>query len=316
MSVGPDVATGDIPAPRLRRPLDATWRIVKTQPRATAGFVIVLFFVVVALTAPWLAPYGVTEKVGPVFEPPSPEHPLGLDDAGVDMLSLMMWGARVSLVVGFAAALVAMLIGGTIGLLSGYFGGRTDTVLMRMTDYFLVIPDIPLMLVAAAIWGRSLSNIVIIIGVIYWTTTARLIRSQVISLRERVYVKRAHAVGAGHGRILFRHILPQVTPLIVANTVLTVAIAIFAETAIAFLGLGDPTLTSWGKLIENAFSHNAITVDAWWAIVPPGIAVALVILGCTMVGQAIEDTLNPRLRVGHLSVRRFRLRPLQGTDQV
>ncbi len=316
MSVGPDVATGDIPAPQLRRPLKTVWRIVKSQPRATVGFIIVLFFIIVALTAPWLAPYGVTEKVGPVFAPPSAEHPLGLDDAGVDMLSLMMWGARVSLVVGFAAALVAMLIGGTIGLISGYFSGRTDTVLMRMTDYFLVIPDIPLMLVAAAIWGRSLSNIVIIIGVIYWTTTARLIRSQVISLRERVYVKRANAVGAGHARIIFRHILPQVTPLIVANTVLTVAIAIFAETAIAFLGLGDPTLTSWGKLIENAFSHNAITVDAWWAIVPPGIAVALVILGCTMVGQAIEDTLNPRLRVGHLSVRRFRLRPLQGSDQV
>jgi peptide/nickel transport system permease protein len=316
MSVGPDVATGDIQPPRLRRPLATTWRIVKSQPRATAGAIIVVFFVLVALTAPWLAPYGVTEKVGDPFEPPSAQHPLGLDDVGVDMLSLMMWGARVSLVVGFAAALVAMLIGGTIGLISGYFGGRTDTVLMRMTDYFLVIPDIPLMLVAAAIWGRSLSNIVIIIGVIYWTTTARLIRSQVISLRERVYVKRANAVGAGHGRILFRHILPQVTPLIVANTVLTVAIAIFAETAIAFLGLGDPTLTSWGKLIENAFSHNAITVDAWWAIVPPGIAVALVILGCTMVGQAIEDTLNPRLRVGHLSVRRFRLRPLQGSDQV
>lgn len=316
MSVGPDVATGEIPAPRLRRPLATVWRIVKSQPRATIGVIIVVFFVLVAVTAPWLAPYGVDEKVGPVFEPPSREHPLGLDDAGVDMLSLMMWGARVSLVVGFAAALVAMLIGGTIGLLSGYFGGRTDTVLMRMTDYFLVIPDIPLMLVAAAIWGRSLSNIIIIIGAIYWTTTARLIRSQVISLRERVYVKRATAVGAGHGRIVFRHILPQVTPLIVANTVLTVAIAIFAETAIAFLGLGDPTLTSWGKLIENAFSHNAITVDAWWAIVPPGIAVALVILGCTMVGQAIEDTLNPRLRVGHLSVRRFRLRPLQGSEQV
>ncbi len=316
MSVGPDVATGDIPAPQLRRPLKTVWRIVKSQPRATIGLIIVVFFVLVALTAPWLAPYGVTEKVGEPFGPPSPEHPLGLDDAGVDMLTLMMWGARVSLVVGFAAALVAMLIGGTIGLLSGYFGGRTDTALMRMTDYFLVIPDIPLMLVAAAIWGRSLSNIVIIIGVIYWTTTARLIRSQVISLRERVYIKRANAVGAGHGRILFRHILPQVTPLIVANTVLTVAIAIFAETAIAFLGLGDPTLTSWGKLIENAFSHNAITVDAWWAIVPPGVAVALVILGCTMIGQAIEDTLNPRLRVGHLSVRRFRLRPLQGSDQV
>jgi peptide/nickel transport system permease protein len=316
MSVGPTAAAATTEPARLRRPLATVWHIMRGQPRAAVGVFIVLFFVAVALLAPWLAPYSVNEKVGEVFEPPSSEHWLGLDDAGVDMLTLMMWGARVSLVVGFAAAIVAMLIGGAIGLVSGYFGGKTDTVLMRITDYFLVIPDIPLMLVAAAIWGRSLTNIVIIIGVIYWTTTARLIRSQVISLRQRVYVKRAEAIGAGHGRIVFRHILPQVTPLIVANTVLTVAIAIFAETAIAFLGLGDPTLTSWGKLIENAFSHNAITVDAWWAIVPPGIAVALVILGCTMVGQAIEDTLNPRLRVGHLSVRRFRLRPLQSGDPV
>jgi len=311
LSAAPDLVSGDVEAPSTRRPLATLWSIVRRQPRATVGFAILVFFVAIAVLAPYIAPYGVDERVGEVFEPPSSEHWLGTDDAGVDMLTLMMWGARVSLVVGFAAALVAMLIGGTIGLVSGYFSGKTDTVLMRMTDYFLVIPDIPLMLVAAAIWGRSLSNIIIIIGVIYWTTTARLIRSQVISLRERVYVKRAEAVGAGHGRILFRHILPQVAPLLVANTVLMVAIAIFAETAIAFLGLGDPTLTSWGRLIENAFSRSAITVDAWWAIVPPGIAVALVVLGCTMLGQAIEDTLNPRLRVGHLSVRRFRLRSLQ-----
>jgi peptide/nickel transport system permease protein len=226
----------------------------------------------------------------------------------VDMLSLMLYGSRVSLVVGFAAALVAMLIGGTVGLLAGYFGGRSDTVLMRITDYFIVIPDIPLMLVVAAIWGRSLTNIILIIGVVYWTTTARVVRAQVLSLRERVYVKRAHALGAGHGRVLFRHVLPQVAPLLVAMTVLSVAVAIFAETAIAFLGLGDPTLTSWGKLIENAFSRSAISVGAWWAVVPPGVAVVFVVLACTLVGRALEDSLNPRLRVGHLTVKRFSLR--------
>ena len=200
-----------------------------------------------------LAPYDQHEQVGPVFGPPSTEHWLGLDDGGVDMLSLMIWGARVSLIVGFAAALVAMLIGGAVGILAGYFGGRTDIVLMRFTDYVLVIPDIPLMLIVAAVWGRSLTNIILIIGVIYWTSTARLIRAQVKSVRERVYVKRARALGAGHNRLVFRHVLPQVMPLLVANTVLMVAVAIFAETAIAFLGLGDPSLTSWGLLIENAF---------------------------------------------------------------
>jgi peptide/nickel transport system permease protein len=230
------------------------------------------------------------------------------------MLSLIIHGSRVSLIVGFAAAAVAMLIGGTIGILAGYFGGKSDVALMRVTDYFLVIPDVPLMIVIAAIWGRSLTNIIIIIGVIYWTGTARIIRAQVKSVRERVYVRRAQALGASDSRIIYRHVLPQVAPLLVANTVLTVAIAIFAETALAFLGLGDPSLISWGRMIENAFVSNAISVDAWWAIAPPGIAVAVVILACTLLGTAIEDALNPRLRVGHLSVRRFRLRPLPSKD--
>ena len=285
------------------------WSVLRSRPRATIGATVLLLTILMAIFAPFLAPYGPREKVGPPFAPPSSEFPLGLDDGGIDMLSLIIYGSRVSLIVGFAAAAVAMLIGGTIGILSGYFGGRSDTILMRITDYFLVIPDVPLMIVIAAIWGRSLTNIILIIGVIYWTGTARIIRAQVKSVRERVYVRRAQALGASDSRIIFRHVLPQVAPLLVANTVLTVAIAIFAETALAFLGLGDPSLISWGRLIENAFVSNAISVDAWWAIAPPGIAVAVVILACTLLGTAIEDALNPRLRVGHLSVRRFRLRP-------
>ncbi|HEX2045174.1 MAG TPA: ABC transporter permease [Gaiellaceae bacterium] len=302
----------DFEGPRRRR--HVVWSVIRTQPQAAIGALVLLAVVVVAVLAPWIAPYGEREKVGDVFEPPSSEHWLGLDDAGIDMLTLMLHGARVSLVVGFAAALVTMLIGGMIGLLAGYFGGKTDVVLMRLTDYFLVIPDIPLMLVAAAVWGRSLTNIILIIGVIYWTTTARVVRAQVKSVRERVYVKRARSLGAGHTRVLVRHVLPQVAPLLVAITVLSVAVAIFAETAIAFLGLGDPTLTSWGKLIENAFSRSAISVDAWWAVVPPGLAVVVVVLACTMLGRALEDSLNPRLRVGHLSVRHFRLRGAGGGE--
>jgi peptide/nickel transport system permease protein len=224
------------------------------------------------------------------------------------MLALLIQGARVSLLVGFAAAIVSALIGGAVGLLSGYFGGKTDTILMRITDYMLVIPDVPLMIIVAALFGRSLTNIILIIGVIYWTSTARIIRAQVITVRERVYVKRARAIGATNTRLIFRHILPQVTPLLIANTVLLVALAIFAETFITFLGLGDPSLISWGRLIENAFKDDAILNEAWWAIVPPGVCVTLLILGCTMIGQSMEDELNPRLRVGHLSVRRFSLR--------
>ena len=288
------------------------WRTIRGRPSATVGAGLLLLVLLGAALAPWMAPYPLHQQMGPVFGHPSWSHPLGLDDGGIDMVTLLMWGARISLVVGFAATLVSMLIGGSIGLLAGYFGGKTDVVLMRITDYFLVIPDVPLMIVVAAIWGPSLFHIVIVIGILLWTSTARVIRAQVKSVRERVYVKRARSLGAGHTRILLRHVVPQVAPLLIANTVLTVAVAIFDETALAFLGLGDPSRTSLGKVIENAFQRAAISSGAWWAIVPPGALVALIILGCSLLGGALEDALNPRLRVAHLSARTFRLRPLVG----
>ena len=295
---------------RSRRGL--VWQTIRRRPSAAAGAVILLLVLLAAGLAPWLAPYDLHQQVGPVFGHPSWGHPLGLDDGGIDMVTLLMWGARISLVVGFAATLVSMLIGGTIGLLAGYFGGKTDTVLMRITDYFLVIPDVPLMIVVAAIWGPSLFHIIIVIGILLWTGTARVIRAQVKSVRERVYVKRARSLGASHLRIVVRHVLPQVAPLLVANTVLTIAVAIFDETALSFLGLGDPSRISLGKVIENAFERAAISTGAWWAIVPPGALVALIILACSLIGGALEDALNPRLRVAHLSARSFRLRPLVG----
>jgi peptide/nickel transport system permease protein len=305
----PGLTEVEAPA-RSRRGI--VWQTVRRRPSAVLGVVVLVLIALAAVLAPWIAPYGLHDQVGPVFGHPSRAHPLGLDDGGIDMVTLLMWGARISLVVGFAATAVSMLIGGTVGLVSGYFGGATDTILMRITDYFLVIPDVPLMIVVAAIWGPSLFHIVIVIGILLWTGTARVIRAQVKSVRERVYVKRARALGAGHSRIVLRHVLPQVAPLLIANTVLTVAVAVFDETALSFLGLGDPSRISLGKVIENAFQRAAISSGAWWAIVPPGALVALVILGCSLVGQALEDALNPRLRVAHLGARTFRLRPLVG----
>jgi peptide/nickel transport system permease protein len=295
---------------RSRRGIVA--QTLRRRPSATVGAVVLLLVLLGAVLAPVLAPYDLHQQVGPVFGRPSWSHPLGLDDGGIDMVTLLMWGARISLVVGFAATLVSMAIGGTIGVLAGYFGGKTDVVLMRITDYFLVIPDVPLMIVVAAIWGPSLFHIIIVIGILLWTSTARVIRAQVKSVRERVYVKRARSLGAGHGRIILRHVLPQVAPLLIANTVLTIAVAIFDETALSFLGLGDPSRISLGKVIENAFQRAAISTGAWWAIVPPGALVAIIILSCSLIGGALEDALNPRLRVAHLSARTFRLRPLVG----
>jgi peptide/nickel transport system permease protein len=288
------------------------WLTIRRRSSAAIGAILLLVVAGAAVLAPWIAPYGLHDQVGPVFGAPSSHHPLGLDDGGIDMVTLLMWGARISLVVGFAATLVSIAIGGTIGMLAGYFGGKTDTILMRITDYFLVIPDVPLMIVVAAIWGPSLFHIVIVIGILLWTSTARVIRAQVKSVRERVYVKRARSLGAGHIRIIFRHVLPQVAPLLIANTVLTIAVAIFDETALSFLGLGDPSRISLGKVIENAFQRAAISSGAWWAIVPPGALVALVILSCSLIGGALEEMLNPRLRVAHVSARTFRLRPLVG----
>jgi peptide/nickel transport system permease protein len=287
-------------------------REVLREPTAMIGLAIIAAFVLMAIFAPWLVPYDVHATTCAVFEPPSSSHWLGCDDGGVDMLSLVIAGGRISMIVGFAATVVAMTIGGTVGLVSGYFGGTTDQVLMRITDYFLVIPDLVLMIVISAVWGPSLSHVIIVIGILLWTGTARVLRAQVKSVRERTYVKRAQSIGAGNVRIIVRHVLPQVGPLLIANTVLTIAVAIFDETALAFLGLSDPTATTWGTVMEHAFDRTAVSAGAWWAIVPAGVAVALVITGCSLFGQSIEDALNPRLKVAHLSPRGWRLRTLVG----
>jgi peptide/nickel transport system permease protein len=286
--------------------------VLRERKAAVVGLSIIVFFVLLSILAPYISPYSITEQTCAVYAPPSSAHWLGCDDGGIDMLSQLMQGGRVSLIVGFAATLVAMIIGGGVGLLSGYFGRATDIVLMRITDYLLVIPDLVLMIVIADVWGASLFHVIIVIGILEWTSTARIIRAQVMSLRERVYVKRTRALGAGNARIIFKHILPQVGPLLIANTVLTIAIAIYLETALAFLGLEDPTVTTWGTILEHAFERTAISSGAWWAIVPAGIVIAAVIVGCFLFGQAVEDALNPRLKVANLSVRRWRLRPLVG----
>lgn len=311
MAIRPDItgerAAAEVDVPHAHR----NWlvQVLAESRQAQLGLGVLGFFVLIAILAPWIEPYGIHTQVGPVFGPPSLKHPLGLDDGGIDMVSLLIQGGRVSLTVGFAAAFVAMIIGGGIGILAGYFGGRLDVGLMRVTDYFLVIPDLPLAIVVAAVWGANLTHLIFVIALLLWTTTARIIRSQVKSVRERVYVKRARSIGASDARIIFRHVLPQIAPLLIANTVLTIAIAIFDETALSFLGLGDPSKITWGSIIEFAFLRTAISSGAWWAIIPAGLCVALVIMGCYWLGQAIEDALNPRLKVSYLSPRMFSIRP-------
>jgi peptide/nickel transport system permease protein len=264
-----------------------------------AGLVVLTLFVLVALAAPLLADRSgleVTQATGGVLDSPSSSYWLGTDESGRSVLTLLIWGSRISLFVGLTATLISMLIGTVVGLTSGYFGGWVGAVLFRLTEWFLAIPFLPLAIVLATVLGRSLLNIVIVIGVTSWAGTALLIRSQVLSIKERAYLERSRALGAGHRHLINRHVLPNVVPLVFANTTLCVAVAILSETTLSFLGLGDPTRVSWGSMLDDAYSVGAITTGSWWFFVPPGICVVLVVLSFTLVGQALEAVLNPKLR--------------------
>jgi peptide/nickel transport system permease protein len=291
-------------------PARELWRSIRHSKASMAGLIVLAILVLAALLAPVIAPYSPNVQVGQPFAPPSGAHLLGLDDGGYDVLSLLMWGLRTSLLVGFGATAIAATAGAVVGVVAGYFGGFVDVLLMRITDYFLVIPLLPLMIIVSDIFSPSLFHIIAVIGMLSWTLTAIVVRAYVRVVRERVFVKRVHALGASHTRIITRHILPQAMPLIVANTVLTLAYAVFMETALSFLGLGDPSQPSLGTMIEHAFQASAISQGAWWAVVPPGALVAVLVLSASLIGRTIEDSFNPRLHVAHLSARRFRLRPV------
>jgi peptide/nickel transport system permease protein len=265
-----------------------------------AGLTILLVFVLVAILAPVIATREALdptcECVGPPLQPPSLEFPFGTDSLGRSVMALTIWGARISLLVGLFATLISVLIGSVVGIVAGYFGRWTETLLMRLTDWFLVIPFLPLAIVLASLLGRSLVIIIFVIGITSWPSTARIVRAQVLSVKTRPYVERARALGATNWHLTTRHILPNVGPIIFANTVLLVAIAILSETTLSFLGLGDPLSISWGTILEAAFNEGAATAGNWWWLVPPGVAIVLVVLAFTMCGYALDEILNPRLR--------------------
>ena len=286
---------------RQRRVMGAkrTWASFRSHRSGLFGLGLLAFFLLLAIFAPLLADpesIEVTKATGGVLEPPGDGYLLGTDENGRSIVALLIWGSRISLFVGLLATLIAMVIGTLVGLASGFFEGWSARLLYRLTEWFLVIPFVPLAIVLATVLGRSLINIVIVIGITGWASTAMLIRSQTLSIRERPYVERARLLGAGRWHQMTRHVLPNVMPMVFANTTLTVALAILAETTLSFLGLGDPTRVSWGTMLDAAFGVGAMTTGAWWYIVPPGICVVLVVLAFTLVGQALEEVFNPRLR--------------------
>jgi peptide/nickel transport system permease protein len=275
------------------------WQLFRAYRSGMVGLAILVLFILVAVLAPLLASpdsIEVTKATGGVLEAPSREYWLGTDDSGRSVLALVIWGARISLFVGLFATVISMVLGTSIGLMSGFFEGWPARVLYRFTEWFLVIPFLVLAIVLAAVLGRSLLNIVLVIGVTSWPGTALIIRSQTLSIKERPYLERAKVLGAGRWHQMTRHILPNVMPMVFANTTLTVSVAILTETTLSFLGLGDPTRVSWGSMLEDAFDVGAMTTGAWWFIIPPGLCVVAVVLSFNLVGQALEEIFNPRLR--------------------
>jgi peptide/nickel transport system permease protein len=256
-------------------------------------------FVVLALLAPVLSDtsglHAIETTKNPVWASPREFGPLGTDNLGRSVGAQWIWGSRISLFVGLAATLLTMLIGSVVGITAGFFGGRVEAVLMRLTEWFLVIPFLPFAIVLASVLSRSLSNIILVIAITSWPFTARIIRAQVLSVKERGYVDRARALGASRWHLTTRHIVPNVAPLILANTTLTVPIAILTETTLSFLGLGDPSRPSWGKMLQDSFEAGAVGQGAWWYYVPPGLGILFVVLAFTLCGQALEQILNPRL---------------------
>jgi peptide/nickel transport system permease protein len=295
----PAITSRQLARRRRRASWARGWREFRSNRAGMVGLVVLVLFVVIALAAPLLADRSgleVTKATGGVLEAPSSSYWLGTDDNGRSVLTLLIWGSRISLFVGLMATLISMVIGTVVGLTSGYFGGFAGGTLFRLTEWFLAIPFLPLAIVLATVLGRSLLNIVIVIGVTSWPGTALLIRSQVLSIKERAYLERSRALGGGHRHLINRHVLPNVVPLVFANTTLCVAVAILSETTLSFLGLGDPTRVSWGSMLDDAYSVGAITTGSWWFFVPPGVCVVLVVLSFTLVGQALEAVLNPKLR--------------------
>jgi peptide/nickel transport system permease protein len=315
------VTKTDVEKARLQyKTFKKDWKIFKANRLGFSGLLVLLMFVAMTVLAPVLStvpnpdrhqepnvpdpvdPQNLTLQQNPL--PPTLKksiytgwtHPLGTDHKGQDIYSLTLYGSRASLIVGLVATAISVIVGALIGLGAGYFGKITDEVLMRVTDFFLVLPWFPLMIVMMAILGQKFLWVVVVIGITSWPSTARIVRSQVLTVKERQFIVRAQAIGASDTHIIKTHILPNVLPLIFANTVLLIAIAIFSESFLDFFGLGDPNVISWGAMLESAYQQEAFKAGAWWWIGAPGVAIVGMVLAFSLVGYAVDDVLNPKLR--------------------
>lgn len=303
------MATSTLASPSRSNSLaDAVRRLFAWQVSVFRGDRLGLFglavfagFLLMAVFASWIAPYDPVEILykspGVVarLEPPSVKYLFGTTDLGRDIFSQVVYGSRAAILVGVLSAVLISVIGTAVGLLAGYYGGRVDSLLMRAVDLAYGIPFLPFAIVLVALLGPGFWNVVVAIVLLLWRTPARVIRAQVLSLRERSFVKAARVLGAGDAKIMFRHIAPNILPLTFSYTALAMGWAILAEANLSFLGYGDPLLMSWGKILFRVYIVQAMTI-AWWWVVAPGLAVVFLVMSGFFIGRAYEKVVNPRLR--------------------
>lgn len=282
----------------VHRPSRATrlfvvWRKLRRSKLAVAGFGIVVFMSLIALLSPVIAPYSL-DSVGSSRLPPSMEHVFGTDNLGRDILTLVMYGARISVYVGIAAVSIEIVIGLGIGMIAGYFGGIIDEILMRVTDVVFTLPMIMMVLVAISMFEvRSINIIILVMAVLEWPFMARVVRSEYLSLREATYVEAARSMGASNGRIIVRHILPNILSVMIVLATMDIPFFIILEATITFLGFGDPMSSSWGVLLERGFAHMS---TSWWIITFPGLALLITSLGFNLLGDGLRDALDIKVR--------------------
>jgi len=284
---------------RRRASITRTWREFAGQRAALVGLILLAATVVVALLLPLISDESgldVTKATGEPLSPPTSEFWLGTDNFGRSVLLMTVWGSRISLLVGFSAALLSVIIGTLIGIAAAHFGGWVSATLLRFTDFFLVLPSLILAIALSAVLPKGVGTIIVAIGLTAWPSTARLVRAQTLTIESRPYIERSHALGGGHLHVIGKHVLPGVMPLVLANTTLVVGNSVIADATLSFLGVGDPNSVTWGLVLESALNNGAISRGAWWNVLPPGIAIVLVVLFFTLVGRGLETVLNPRLK--------------------
>ena len=282
------------PAARAARsPALATLGLFLRNPLGVLGLVLLLGLLVAALAGPTLYPVAPFDIAGAPFQPPGGDPILGTDYLGQDTLAGLLNGGRASLAVGFCAALITVVIGVAFGAVAGFFGGRADTLLMKVTEFFQVLPTLLFAMVLVTLFGSRLAITTVAIGVASWPPTARLTRAEFLRLRGLDFVKAARVAGAGPFYLIARVILPNAAPPIVVSATLAVGTAVLFEGALSFLGLGDPNVMSWGLMIGQ---NRSYALDAWWTVLLPGAAIFLAVLAVSFVGDALNDAVNPRLR--------------------